>query len=290
MLAALNPAEVEDRLSRLIARHKAKNITVAEIKRRIFETGSEDVMAESRRFHKWWIGCFRTTDEESFTELLSAFQDAWNSFPHSSLSGKSPQQMVEEEMKKHPDMKKNIDEKDMPTVIVGGIARSWDDHWNMIKKMEKLQKPFKKWIDETALPSYKNFLEHKFKSKKSIDKHYDTADIFLKRVLHVGFLTYEQIRPAFAVWEFPEWWQTHVLYSDLTEDQVWSSLCDFLWFVEIILKKSIPGVWEEASGEKHEYEETCPMCREERSFVPKPGRNEPCPCGSGKKFKKCCME
>jgi SEC-C motif len=21
---------------------------------------------------------------------------------------------------------------------------------------------------------------------------------------------------------------------------------------------------------------------------PKPGRNEPCPCGSGKKFKKCC--
>jgi SWIM/SEC-C metal-binding protein len=22
--------------------------------------------------------------------------------------------------------------------------------------------------------------------------------------------------------------------------------------------------------------------------APKPGRNEPCPCGSGKKFKKCC--
>ena len=21
-----------------------------------------------------------------------------------------------------------------------------------------------------------------------------------------------------------------------------------------------------------------------------PGRNEPCPCGSGKKFKKCCIE
>jgi len=24
--------------------------------------------------------------------------------------------------------------------------------------------------------------------------------------------------------------------------------------------------------------------------VPKPGRNDPCPCGSGKKFKKCCLE
>jgi tetratricopeptide (TPR) repeat protein len=23
--------------------------------------------------------------------------------------------------------------------------------------------------------------------------------------------------------------------------------------------------------------------------VPQPGRNDPCPCGSGKKFKKCCM-
>ena len=23
---------------------------------------------------------------------------------------------------------------------------------------------------------------------------------------------------------------------------------------------------------------------------PKIGRNEPCPCGSGKKYKKCCME
>jgi uncharacterized protein YecA (UPF0149 family) len=22
---------------------------------------------------------------------------------------------------------------------------------------------------------------------------------------------------------------------------------------------------------------------------PRPGRNDPCPCGSGKKYKKCCM-
>jgi uncharacterized protein YecA (UPF0149 family) len=26
-----------------------------------------------------------------------------------------------------------------------------------------------------------------------------------------------------------------------------------------------------------------------RRPVPRVGRNEPCPCGSGKKFKKCCM-
>ena len=27
-----------------------------------------------------------------------------------------------------------------------------------------------------------------------------------------------------------------------------------------------------------------------RELLPKIGRNEPCPCGSGKKFKKCCIE
>jgi uncharacterized protein YecA (UPF0149 family) len=24
--------------------------------------------------------------------------------------------------------------------------------------------------------------------------------------------------------------------------------------------------------------------------TPNPGRNDPCPCGSGKKYKKCCMD
>jgi len=27
----------------------------------------------------------------------------------------------------------------------------------------------------------------------------------------------------------------------------------------------------------------------EQRFVTKIGRNEPCPCGSGKKYKKCCL-
>ena len=33
-----------------------------------------------------------------------------------------------------------------------------------------------------------------------------------------------------------------------------------------------------------EVEVQIPYCREE----PKVGRNDPCPCGSGKKYKKCC--
>ena len=30
--------------------------------------------------------------------------------------------------------------------------------------------------------------------------------------------------------------------------------------------------------------------RVERRAAPKVGRNDPCPCGSGKKYKKCCMD
>lgn len=35
-----------------------------------------------------------------------------------------------------------------------------------------------------------------------------------------------------------------------------------------------------------------PIAREiqKETQFPKVGRNEPCPCGSGKKFKKCCLE
>jgi len=29
---------------------------------------------------------------------------------------------------------------------------------------------------------------------------------------------------------------------------------------------------------------------EETAKTPKVGRNEPCPCGSGKKYKKCCLK
>ena len=57
-------------------------------------------------------------------------------------------------------------------------------------------------------------------------------------------------------------------------------------------------------GQEHEHVETALFAREEGNWVysgqetaapttvrratPKIGRNDPCPCGSGKKYKKCC--
>lgn len=32
------------------------------------------------------------------------------------------------------------------------------------------------------------------------------------------------------------------------------------------------------------------LAREPARATPKIGRNDPCPCGSGKKFKKCCVD
>lgn len=43
-------------------------------------------------------------------------------------------------------------------------------------------------------------------------------------------------------------------------------------------------VHEDGKGHHHHHEPQTPIVREE----PKMGRNDPCPCGSGKKYKKCC--
>lgn len=50
---------------------------------------------------------------------------------------------------------------------------------------------------------------------------------------------------------------------------------------EIAQFKKIDGIWFYADGE---IPDTTPFTR----AAPKVGRNEPCICGSGKKFKKCC--
>lgn len=48
------------------------------------------------------------------------------------------------------------------------------------------------------------------------------------------------------------------------------------------------GEWE--THRRHLVEmATPPTDRQMARQPPKVGRNEPCPCGSGKKFKKCCL-
>ena len=128
----------------------------------------------------------------------------------------------------------------MPVVSVGGHKMGWHEYWAMIAKMEKSQEPFKKLVAKKLLPRYEEFLKGNF-SVGAARKHLKVADIFFQRAMHVGFIEFKEIRLDFIQKEFPQWWQTHVLQSNLSEKQILSSvgkLFEFLaLFCEIDIKK-----------------------------------------------------
>ena len=103
--------------------------------------------------------------------------------------------------------------------------------------MKKAQKPFKKWIEKDALPKYKKCFKQMVKSTHTRENSYDVADIFFQRVLHVGFVDLEGIRPKFIHKEFPHWWPTHVMQSNLTPAQVKKSLDRLFEFIELVYGK-----------------------------------------------------
>ncbi len=88
--------------------------------------------------------------------------------------------------------------------------------------------------------------------------------------------------------------------GDIREDPtVTAEVTDFLKeqnVVESVISEGIIGCPHE-EGKDYPEGGVCPTCSfwwnvdrwtHERTFGPKVGRNDPCPCGSGKKFKKCC--
>ena len=93
--------------------------------------------------------------------------------------------------------------------------------------------------------------------------------------------------------------QEHVLQTAIQDE-----VTDYIFKVQIREEdeEDRGGIWEESAAVHEEYDATRaqmeagvagsqqgekvkPIVREE----PKVGRNDPCPCGSGKKFKACCM-
>lgn len=73
--------------------------------------------------------------------------------------------------------------------------------------------------------------------------------------------------------------------------------CEDLIYIPVDLQNIDPEMWDLAKQyineyEKNEYYKQRKLQRfssYEFPFVPKKiGRNDPCPCGSGKKYKKCC--
>lgn len=232
-----NPQQAEKVLKVLFEKYGIqKKISVVDIKKWIFESIGP-AMEASNKYQKKCLNLFPAIyDIDELNEVMQVFVSAWNFFPHKALNGRSPDEMFREVYGKkgeEPSLESN-DGKKMPKVGVGDREMEWEEFQAMIKEMEEMQKPFKKWIEKDALPKFKKYLEQIVKIKKKCEEHYDVADIFFQRVLHVGFIDLKSIRPGFIHSEFPQWWPTHVMYSDLKPSDVKKSLDLLFAFIELV--------------------------------------------------------
>jgi hypothetical protein len=126
--------------------------------------------------------------------------------------------------------KEGMTQKQKPDVVVGGHKMSFDEYTEMMQDMEKEQVPFRAWLLEEMLPAYKKFLEEKF-SKSTQEKHHSIANVLCDQILMAGFVSPEHVHPDFLYYDFPVWWQTHVMFGNYTEKTVENSVSAFVDFV-----------------------------------------------------------
>lgn len=232
---------VESQLKKLIDEHKLTDkLSVKKIRLWVYKDNGEPRKMLNLYMMKW-MKYFQNIDGAELEKAMGIFQDAWNFFPHSSLKGQSPNQMIKKIY--GSEKKKRITSRKMPEVVVGGTRMSWAEYQKMLGEMKKRQRPFKKWINQEVLLNYKIFLKAKYK-KRAAERDLEVSRIFFKRVLWVGFLDFERIRSEFVYYEFPEWWQTHVISPTLSEGQVRSSLKKLMEFIRLDYDREIEGFLE----------------------------------------------
>ena len=167
----------------------------------------------------------RVKDEDQVFAVIGLAFQCWNHFPHKDMGNKAPFELAE--MHKQSAAK---NQNSQPEVIVGNQKMSMGEYADMLEKMEKTQVPFKNWLFDTVLPTYKKHLEQNYKTK-TVEKHYFIAEALCERILHVGFVSPEHVRPEFLYEEFPDWWQTHVMFKDYKEQTVANSVMNFITFI-----------------------------------------------------------
>lgn len=239
---------VEEKLRKLINKYELNSsLSVAKIKDWIFNERGDSAIDASNRFQKKFLNCFvNLPTNADFEKIFQLSVDAWNVFPHKSLGGISPQEMFEKDLKKNSQIGKNRNK--MPDIIVGGKKMSGKKYEFMLKEMEKAQKSLRGFIEKEIIPDYKKFIgEITDLSKEDKEKYILVAETFFDRILWVGFIDYEAIRPEFVKYEFPKWWQTHVIFSSLDENQVWSALRILINFIKNRYGLEIGGLFENNS-------------------------------------------
>ena len=230
----LSVKTIEKQLQDFIDKRKLGGvISVAKVKDWIFNDYGDTAMDSVNRYNKKFLESFvNSFDDDNFDQILELSTNCWNYFSHKSLSGKSPKQVAEKEAKLNnkTDGERN---KAMPDVVVGNVKMSWEENQRMLKEMERAQKPFKGQIDKEFLPSYKKFIMEKIDlSEEAKEKYVMVAEKFFDRALWLGFVNYQTIRADFAKYEFPKWWQSHVLFVNYDENQVWLSLRHLISFIK----------------------------------------------------------
>lgn len=228
--------QVEKELQALIGEFDLSDrLSVARIKKIIFNSNGEQLTDTMNEYYKKCFQYFpEQNDFEEMNRILQVLVDAWNYFPHKSLGGKSPKDMVLKLEKMQSRKDKNTKSTSVQKVVVGGVEMTLEEHQSMIREMEQAQKPFKAWIDEVVLPKYTNFLIQTVREKNKREKDFQVADIFFSRVLYVGFVRFDLIRTEFIQKEFPIWWQSHVLDSRITPSQVRASLKRLFSFIDLV--------------------------------------------------------
>ena len=229
------PEQAEQALQNLLGKHKLTGkLSVKTVKGWVYDSHHTGALGDFHIYQQKVLKHFSKTDDiDKLNQILQVFVDAWNCFPHRALKGKSPNQLFQENSSNQPNRPDPANNKSMPKIVVGGREMEWDDYWEMIKQMEKLQIPFKHWIEQDLLPKYQKFLSQKYQ-KNTVARHVEVADHFFHRVLHMGFLELLEIRKEFIQKEFPRWWQTHVLMNSLKAKEVLSSLRKLFEFIELV--------------------------------------------------------
>jgi len=233
MLNDQTPKQSEKALNKLFIKYDIQDkITVEVVKKWIWNATGQPMEAVNKYHEK----CFRLfpeiEDVDELNNIMQTFTSAWNSFPHKELGGKSPSQLINQQTEKIPQNTQK--QEGMPKAMVGDREMEFDEFEAMLKEMEKAQKPFRQWIEKDALPKYKKYLDQMIKNKNIREDHYIVADIFFQRVLHVGFVDLEGIRPEFIWKEFPHWWPTHVMQSGLKPAHVKKYLKELFKFIDIV--------------------------------------------------------
>lgn len=229
---------IEENLRKIFIKYGVEGkITVEDVKSYIYNSRGKAMSAVNRynkHFFDYFIEAQKNLSADQLNEILQVFVEAWNNFSHKSLGGKSPEKMAEE-IYGGPVEPPDLKSRQMPKVRVGNREMSWEDYEKMLKEMEKVQKPFKKWINKEALPRYKKYLFQTYKGSAA-DKHLEIAGFFFDRALHLGFVNMEAIHSLYVQKDFPIWFQTHVLGMNVKPDEIRVSLGMLFNFLELSYK------------------------------------------------------